>query len=266
MKRQFTDQVVWITGAGSGLGQALAIELARRGARVALSGRRVERLEQVAKQVEAAGGRALVVPCDVTDEEAVQATIAKVVAELGGIDVAIANAGMSVVGSIEKLSLSEWHQQFGVNLFGLVSSVKHSLPELRKTRGRLVLMGSIVSFLAGKRAGAYCASKFAVRAIGLTLSQELHGTGVSCTTICPGFVESEINRVDNSGRYHASRRDLRPKRLMWTADKAARVMVDAIAKRKREFVFTGHGKIGAFLGQHFPGLVSFALGRVGALK
>ncbi|MGB8222428.1 MAG: short-chain dehydrogenase, partial [Polyangiales bacterium] len=86
-------------------------------------------------------------------------------------------------------------------------------------------------------------------------------SGVTCTTIHPGYIESEIAQVDNQGRFDAARKDSRPKQLMWPTDRAARVMVDAIAKRKRELTFTGHGKIGAFAGRHMPGLVHFGLTR-----
>jgi short-subunit dehydrogenase len=84
---------------------------------------------------------------------------------------------------------------------------------------------------------------------------------VTCTTIHPGYIESEIAQVDKQGRFDASREDRRPKNLMWASDRAARAMVDAIAKRKREHTFTGHGKVGAFAGRHMPGLVHFSLTR-----
>jgi len=125
----------------------------------------------------------------------------------------------------------------------------------------MVLIGSVASMLATPGMGAYSASKSAVRAIGQALAVELHGTGVTCTTIHPGYIESEIAQVDNQGRFDASREDRRPQNLMWPADKAARVMVDAIAKRKRECTFTGHGKVGAFAGRHMPALVHFGLTR-----
>ena len=98
------------------------------------------------------------------------------------------------------------------------------------------------------------------------LAQELHGSGVSCTTIYPGFVESEIAQVGADGRFDPARVDKRPKKMMWTGDKAAKVIWAAVMKRKREFVFTGHGKLGAFMGRHFPGFVHFAMTREGTRK
>lgn len=254
-------KVAWITGAGSGIGRALAVELARRGAAVAVSGRRVSNLELVAKEIEAAGGRALPVACDVTEEDDVARAVAQVVSELGRLDVCVANAGFSVMGSIATLTAEDWRRQLDTNVVGAAITAKHALPHLEKTRGRVAFVASVSAFVPAPTLGAYNASKAALRAIGLTLAAELHGTGVSATLLHPGFVESEIAQVDNQGHFDAARKDKRPKNLMWSAEDAARVMTDAILARKRELVFTGHGKVGAFLGQHAPGLVHLAMTR-----
>lgn len=266
MASRFDGLVVWITGGGSGIGQALALELADLGADVAVSGRRQDRLDEVVAAIEAKGRKAVGIRCDVTDEDDVFAAAKAVADAFGQIDVAIANAGYGVSGSIEQLTAADWRRQFDVNVVGAAITAKAALPYLRETKGRVVLVASVMGMMTMASQGAYAASKFAVRAIGLTLSQELHGSGVSCTTIYPGFVESEIARVDNDGNFDASRKDKRPSKMMWTAPKAAKVMAKAIAARKREFVFTGHGKLGAFLGRHSPGLVHFALTRQGAKK
>lgn len=255
----YHGQVVWITGATAGLGRAMAHEFARRGADVALSGRRAERLAEVAREVEGFGRRALAVPCDVTREEEVAAAVTTVVEGLGRLDVAVANAGFGVMGRVENLSLEDWRRQFDTNFFGAVAVARHSLAELRRTKGRLALVGSVSGLIALPRSGPYTASKFALRALAMTLTQELHGTGVSCTLLNPGFVATEIGQVDNAGVYDGARRDPRPQGLMWTADEAARVMVQAITRRKREYTFTAHGKFGAFVGQHFPGLVCWLM-------
>jgi NAD(P)-dependent dehydrogenase (short-subunit alcohol dehydrogenase family) len=263
MTPRFEEKVVWITGGGSGIGREIALAFARLGAIVAVSGRRVERLDEVVAEIAALGGRALAVPCDVTDENDVKAAVATIVEQCFRLDVAVANAGFSVAGRIEKLSADDWRRQFDTNVVGCVICARHALPELRKTQGRLALVGSVAGFVTVPGTGAYHASKFAVRAIGETLSMELHGSGVSVTTIHPGFVESEIARVDNSGHYDAARPDPRPHQLMWTAPDAARVIVEAIYRRKREYIFTAHGRAAAFLGRHFPGLVHFVVTRKG---
>jgi NAD(P)-dependent dehydrogenase (short-subunit alcohol dehydrogenase family) len=263
MKEEFVDKVVWITGGGSGLGEVLAVEMARRGAYVVVSGRRQDKLDAVVTRVERGGGRAIAIPCDVTDDSAVQAVVKTIIAQCGHLDVAVANAGVGVSGPFEKLTDAEWRRQFDINVIGLVSTARHTLPELRKSRGRLVLIASVVSFMVGRNTAPYCSSKWAVRAIGIALAQELHGSGVTCTTIYPGFVESEITYVDNAGVFRPDRHDPRPKRLMWSGERAAKVMANAIAKRKEHFVFTGHGKIAAWLGQHFPRLLSWGIKRFG---
>jgi NAD(P)-dependent dehydrogenase (short-subunit alcohol dehydrogenase family) len=261
MKKRFAGKVAWITGGGSGIGRALAHELAVRGAIVCVSGRRADRLDMVAAEINAGGGTGMALECDVTDEESTRAAVAAIVAAHGHLDVAVANAGMGVVGKFEKLSSSDWRRQLDINVMGVVHTAQAALPELRKSKGRLCLVGSVLSYICIPRQSAYAASKFAVRAIGLTLSQELAGSGVSCTTIHPGFVESELGQVDNSGNFDGSRKDVRPQQFMWSAQKAAKVMATAIRRRKREHVFTSHGKLGAFVGNHLPGLTHMVMTR-----
>ena len=258
MTRRFEGASVWITGGGTGLGKAMALEFAREGARVAVSGRRLDRLEGAVEELRALGAEALAVACDVTDEESVEQAVDAVVAAFGGLDVCVANAGFSVAGRIRKLRAAEWRRQFDVNVVGVAITCRAAIPHLEASGGRMALIGSVAALFPAPGLGPYSASKAAVRCLGAALSGELHGTGVTCTTIHPGFVESEIAQVDNQGRFDADREDRRPKNLMWPSDKAARVMVRAIHRRKREYVFTGHGKIGAFFGQHFPSLGYYA--------
>lgn len=261
MARRFENKIVWITGGGTGIGKALALAFGKEGAIVAVSGRREDRLQEVVDELKSQGAKGLAVRCDVTDEASVAEAVQKVVKTLGGLDVAVANAGFSVAGRVEKLSAADWRRQLDVNVIGVAMTARYAIPHLREREGRLALIGSVASMLVAPGIGAYAASKFAVRAIGQTLAAELHGSGVSCTTIHPGYIESEIAQVDNQGRFDPQREDRRPKNLMWPADRAARVMIDAIAKRKREYTFTGHGKVGAFAGRHMPGLVHFGMTR-----
>lgn len=253
--------VVWITGASSGIGRAMALEWTRRGADVAVSARREGKLREVADEIEALGQNALVVPCDVTNEAALEAAVQQIVEHFDRLDVAIANAGFGAIGKIEELDAETWRRQLDVNVVGLTQTVRHAIPELRKTGGRIGLVGSVASMTTLPNTGAYSASKAAVRTIGQALSMELEGSEVTCTTIHPGLVESEIARVDNENRHDPSRAEKRNQDLMWPTDRAARVMVDAIERRKREYVFTGHGKIMAFLCRHAPGVMHHVLAR-----
>jgi short-subunit dehydrogenase len=262
MSNSFRNQVVWITGASSGIGRELAREFARQGARLALSARRADALEALAAELRGGGAEALALACDVQREEDVARCAEAVVAHYGRMDVAVANAGYGVIGLVEELSAREWNRQMAVNVTGLALTARYALPHLRATRGRLGLVGSVAAYLPGPKTGAYAASKAAVHSIGSTLLLELKGSGVSCTTMHPGFVESNITRVDNEGVFHSERPDKRPAGLMWPTDKAARVMVRALARRKKIFVFTGHGIIIAFIGRHLPALARWLMGKM----
>lgn len=250
-----SNQVVWITGASSGLGKGLALELASQGAAIAVSARRMDLLEEVVKEIEAKGGKAKAYLCDVLSSQSIEECVEKIVQDFGKLDVAVANAGYGVLGKIEELTESDWNRQLAVNVTGLALTCKFALPHLRKTKGRLALLGSVAAFVPNPGIGAYGASKAAVQNIGESLQVELKGSGVSCTTIHPGFVESNIARVDNEGTFHPDRQDPRPANLMWTTEKAAKVMVNAIGKRKKVFVFTGHGKILVSIAKFSPSLI-----------
>jgi NAD(P)-dependent dehydrogenase (short-subunit alcohol dehydrogenase family) len=247
-------RVAWLTGASSGIGRACALELARRGATVVASARRQELLEELVAQIERGGGEAIAAPCDVVDGGGQREVAERIARDRGRLDIAIANAGCSFGGRIEELDAAAWRRQLDINVIGAAMTARAALPHLRESRGRLALTGSVAAFMPAPSFGAYHASKYALRAIGLTLHAELAGTGVSCTLLHPGFVESDISRVDNAGRFDPSREDRRPRLLMWSAERAARVMIDAVVARRRELVFTGHGKVAAFAAMHFPGL------------
>ncbi|MCL6258359.1 SDR family NAD(P)-dependent oxidoreductase [Aquiflexum sp. TKW24L] len=259
----FQNQIIWITGASSGLGKYMALEFAKQGAKVALSARRVDKLEEVLQQVKALGAEGFLVPCDVLEESEIEKAVQDIVSHYGRLDVAVANAGYGVYGLIENLTAKELRRQLDINVTGLAMTAKSAIPHLKATKGRLVLIGSVAAYVPNPKTGAYGASKAAVRSIGQTLQLELKGTGVSCTVIHPGFVDSNITRVDNDGVFHPEIIDPRPKNLMWPTEKAARVMVNAISKRKKSFVFTGHGKLIAFFGQHFPNLGEWMIGKMG---
>jgi NADP-dependent 3-hydroxy acid dehydrogenase YdfG len=249
------EKVVWITGASSGIGKAMAFEWARLGYKVVISARRKELLEEIARDIKSLGHQALVVPVDVMEEESIQNAVQSIVNTWGRLDVAVANAGFGVFGSIDKLTNEDWIRQLQGNVVGLALTVKYALPHLKKNQGRIGLVGSVGAYLPNPNVGAYGASKAAVHSIGLTLQIELMGTGVSCTTIHPGFVVSEIAKIDNEGIWHPERPDPRPANLMWPTDKAAKVMVKAIVSRRRNYIFTTHGRVIVWLQRWFPGLV-----------
>ncbi|MCO4747333.1 MAG: SDR family NAD(P)-dependent oxidoreductase [Proteobacteria bacterium] len=259
---QWTGKVVWITGGGTGLGKYMALRFAELGADIAISGRRADRLEAAAAEIEVHGGQVRAVVCDVTDASSIDEALAEVISAFGKLDVVVANAGMSVAGNFEELTMADWRRQFDVNVCGAAVTVAKAIPHLRKTQGRIALIGSVAAMVHFAKAAPYQASKAAVAALGGSLSVEYASEGITCTTIHPGFVDSDIYKIDNHGHFREERRDRRPKQLIWQTDAAAKVMVQAIYRRKREFVFTGHGRFGWFLGRHFPGFVSQVARRI----
>lgn len=252
---RWQGKVVWITGGGTGMGKFMALRFASEGATVAISGRRAERLDRVVNEVHNAGGQALALVCDVTDENAIASSLAQIADTFGHIDVVVANAGVSVSGPMEHMTMDDWRRQFDVNVCGAAMTAAKATPYLRQTQGRLALVGSVAALAHFANAAPYQASKAAVMALGSSLSVELAPDGITCTTIHPGFVHSDIFKVDNKGGLHETRIDKRPQWLMWQTDRAAQVMCNAIYRRKREFVFTGHGRLGWFLARHFPGFL-----------
>jgi short-subunit dehydrogenase len=239
---------VLITGASSGIGAALAREYDKRGARVALLARRKDRLEKLAKELHDAKA----IECDVTSDASVQAAVREALAAFGDLDVVIANAGIGIMGSVEELSIDDYKRQFETNVLGVLRTVKASLGSLKRTSGRVGLVGSVSGFLSLPQTSAYSMSKFAVRALAEALGAELANDGVSVTHIAPGFVESEIRKVDNSGQVHADRRDPIPPFLIMSNERAALEIADAVQGRRPEVVVTNHGKAAMFVATRFP--------------
>jgi short-subunit dehydrogenase len=262
---RFAGQVALITGASSGIGAALAREFARQGADVALLARRRDRLAALAGEIEGLGRRALVLAADVTVDGDLERAVAATLTTLGRLDVVVANAGFGVVGPVQSLTLDDYRRQFETNVFGVLRTVQAALPALMAARGRLAILGSVSGHIATPGSSPYAMSKFAVRALAEALGHELARTRVSVTLVSPGFVESEIRKVDNAGVFQGEAREPVPAWLLVPAARAASVTVRAIARRRREVVVTGHGKIIVFLQRHAPWLMA-ALIRVGGVR
>ena len=259
--RRFDGKTVLITGASSGIGESLAHEFAGRGAAVVLAARRRERLDTLAAGLEAAGHPALAVSCDVTRDGDVEAAVAAAVERFGHLDVAVANAGFGVAGTVAGLGLDDFKRQFDTNVFGVLRTLYAALPELRRQRGTLVLMGSVAGHVSTPGTAAYAMSKFAVRALALALQSELRPDGVRVVLVSPGFVDSEIRKIDREGRVHENARDPIPAWLRMPSAVAAKKIVDATARGSREAVVTLHGKVLVLMSRLAPGLVQWVAGR-----
>jgi short-subunit dehydrogenase len=263
----FRDKVVLITGASSGIGEELARQLAQAGAKLALAARRRERLDKLAQEIAARGGtKPVVAECDVTRDGDLERIVAEAVRVWGKLDVVIANAGFGVVGPLAKLSLEDYRRQFETNVFGVLRTLYAALPEIRKARGRVAILGSVSGWAATPGASPYAMSKFAVRALANSITPELGLEEVKVTLVSPGFVASEIRRVDNQGRLREGAKDSIPAWLVMPTDKAARQMLRAIARGKREVIVTGHGKVLVALERFMPWVLRMGGRRIAAGK
>ncbi|MFO0628890.1 MAG: SDR family NAD(P)-dependent oxidoreductase [Polyangiales bacterium] len=256
------ERVVFITGASSGIGEALAREHHRRGDRVAVFARRVERLHALAAELGGAS-RCLALAGDVTVRADLDAALAQTAREFGRVDVVYANAGFGVDGRFEDLSVDDVRRQFETNVFGVLHTAWASLEALTRTRGVFAVVGSVAGFFAGPGSFAYSMSKYAVRAFAEGMDAEWGSRGIAVVHIAPGFIDSEIRQVDRRGTYHRDAQDPAPAWLRLPADRAARLMADGVAARRPLVVITRHGKALVALSRLAPWLVRAITRQVG---
>lgn len=191
---------VLITGATSGLGRGTAVLLARRGWRLALTGRRVDALKETARLVTEAGGEPLVLPGSVTDMDEVRAHHAAIKAAWGGLDWAILNAGVSESMDSKGFSAELVRWTFDANLLGVARWLELLIPDMvAQGSGVIAGISSLAAFRGLPQSGPYCASKAALNTLLESVRVDLRSTGVDIVTVCPGFVKSEITDRHEAG-------------------------------------------------------------------
>jgi NADP-dependent 3-hydroxy acid dehydrogenase YdfG len=186
-------QVVAVTGASSGIGEATALACARAGAAVALAARRVERIEQLAGRILGEGGRALAVQADVGEEEQARSFVARTHSELGRLDVLVNNAGVMLLGPVEGAPTKDWRTMIHANVFGVLYCTHAALPLMRSQgSGHIVNISSVAGRVARANTAVYNLTKWGVGAFSEALRQECVGIGVRVTLIEPGMVATEL--------------------------------------------------------------------------
>ena len=260
----FRDKSVLITGASSGIGEELALQLAALGAKLTLTARRRDRLESLAVRTALTGvAKPVIEECDVTRDGDVERAVEVAVSAWGKLDVSIANAGYGVKGPIRGLSLDDYRRQFETNVFGVLRTIFASLPHIEKTRGNLVIIGSVAGWVATPGGSPYSMSKFALRGLTDAITPELRRSGVKLTLISPGFVTSEFRGVDNEGKFHSDFKDSAPAWLCVPTDRAVKEILRAVARGKREQIVTFHGKAAVWLKRFQPWVLRAFMGRFG---
>jgi short-subunit dehydrogenase len=256
----FQDQVAIVTGASSGIGRSLAVQLANQGAKVVLAARRADMLEKAATECRALGVEALAVATDISDEAQCKRLIENAVATFGKIDMLINNAGLNVIARLEDYSnLDLFRHTIGVNFYGAVHCTYYALPTLIKSGGRIVAISSLGGKTPLPYNSPYIASKYAMHGFFDSLRMELKPYGVSVTIICPYWVVTGFHeaQMDKDGvPKGASGRGIYSEKMM-TADHCAAIALRAAEKRRRE-VLMGPGRLVVWLNLLAPELMERA--------
>jgi short-subunit dehydrogenase len=250
------DKIVVITGASSGIGKALAVELARRGANLVLGARQYVTLCEITQELEKQHAiRAIAVQCDVTREEDCEQLIKQAVLTFGRVDVLINNAGISMRALFQDVDLKVLRSLMDVNFWGAVYCTKYAMPEILKSKGSIVGVSSIAGYKGLPGRTGYSASKFAMNGFLDALRVENLKTGVHVMTACPGFTASNIrNTALNKNGVSQGESSLEEEKMM-TAEEVAKIIADGIEKRARTLIMTSQGKMTVTLSKILPGLL-----------
>jgi short-subunit dehydrogenase len=253
----YKEHVAVITGASSGIGYEMALQLADQGAWLALASRRKERLEELAEECRARGGRALVVPTDVAEEKQCQNLIEQTVNEYGRIDTLFNNAGITIWAIFEDMQvLFPFEKVMKVNYLGSLYCTHYALPYLKQSQGRIVAVSSLAGKTGVPFRSGYSASKFAMVGFFSGIRVELAKYGISVTIVYPDFVKTDtrLKAFGPNGKILQSRPLRRGKRMI-TVEECSRKILLGTAKRKREIILSFRGKLLQWVNLIAPAIV-----------
>ncbi|HOO56320.1 MAG TPA: SDR family oxidoreductase [bacterium] len=250
--RAFEGKVALITGSSRGIGLATACRLAGMGAKVALNGRNEERLKRALEKVSAICPEAIVVAGDVSDPESAKRMIEETVEKLGGLDILINNAGVSMRAALEELDAETCGNVVDVNLKGCIYPTFFALPHIKKSGGSIIFISSIAGLIGLPTASLYCATKMALRGFADSLRCELEPQGVHIGTVYVGFTENDPDKkvIGASGEMISPGRSPHGSK-----DDVAREIAKMLMKRKREVKLTPIGKLANVISRVSPVVV-----------
>jgi NAD(P)-dependent dehydrogenase (short-subunit alcohol dehydrogenase family) len=261
MTRKLSDAVVVITGASSGIGRASALKFAERGATVVVAARRDRALSELANECRRAGGRALVVPTDVTDENAVKDLARRAIESFGRIDVWVNNAGVSLFGRFEEVPPDAYRRVIETNLFGYIHGARAVLPYMREQgSGVIINNSSMVGTVGQPYASAYVTSKWAVRGLSECLRMELSlddARNIHVCTIMPAAIDTPI--FQHAGNY--SGRAIKAMNPVYDAEMVANDIVGLAEHPRREHFSGMAGRLIAMQHTMAPGMTEAMLAR-----
>jgi len=197
MPDRLKDKIAVVTGAGTGIGQAIAILFAREGARVSICGRKPATLADTARRIADEGGEVLELVCDVSQAGQVESMVLKTVERFGKIDILVNNAGIRAsISTILELTEEEWQQTFDIDVKGSWLCSKYAIPEMRKNGGgSIVMVSSVSAHVAQTKQGCYNAAKAAQELLMKCMALDFAPDGIRVNSICPAWVKTEMNRV-----------------------------------------------------------------------
>lgn len=248
-------KTVVVTGASSGIGEALARECAACGARVVLGARSEEKLQRIVGEIRARGGQAVCRAVDVTREEECRELIDLAVAEYGGVDVLICNAGLSMRAIFDDVDLSVLHRLMDVNFWGTVYCAKYALPWLQRARGSLVGISSVAGLHGLPGRTGYSASKYAMTGFLETVRIENLRKGLHVMIACPGFTASNVRFAALTADGSSQGETPRDEAKMMTPEQVARIVIRGIAKRRRLCLMEAEGRATHFIKKFAPGFL-----------
>ena len=260
--KNFKDKTVIVTGASSGIGEAMAYEFAARGARVVLGARSGEKLRTIVEKIRSQGGQAVWCGVDVTRPEECRALVETAVGEFGGVDVLVCNAGLSMRAIFDDVELSVLHRLMDVNFWGTVNCCKYALPYLQQSHGSIVGISSVAGLHGLPGRTGYSASKYAMTGFLETLRIENLRKGLHVMIACPGFTASNVRfsalTADGSQQGETPRNESK----MMTSAEVARIVARDVLRRKRLCLMEAEGRATHFVKKFAPAFLDRMFYRV----
>lgn len=246
------NKVIIITGASSGIGKALALELGSLEAKIVITGRRKEALDIVEQELRQKNVEVLSIVADSAIEEDNERIINETIKKFQKIDVLINNAGISMRALFEDTKIEVIKQIMDINFYGMVYATKYALPYILESKGSIVGISSINGYRGTPARTGYTASKFAMNGFLEALRTEVMKRDVHILLACPGFTASNIRKyaLDQNGNPQGE--SPREEQKMMSAETVAKKIINAIQKRKRDLILTRQGKLAVFLNKWLP--------------
>ncbi len=252
----FQNKIAIVTGGASGIGQALARDLAGRGAEVVLADVQIDAALSAAAKITASGGRAAAHYLDVADSAAVERLVARIAAEKGRLDYMFNNAGIAIFGEFRDLPEADWKRILDINVNGVFAGTAAAYAVMiRQGAGHIVNTASVAGLVPSPGFAAYCASKHAVVGLSTALRAEAAEYGVKVSVVCPGFIRTPIFDSKTVGMPKDSASKAQALRIAMAPEECAARVLDGVAKNKAIIAVTAHAKVFWVLNRYLPGLM-----------